>query len=1032
MSASEDLSGGVPSGVRVPLRSSPRSSFHRQGQIYQSSSILDDISPDLILEALVSTSSISPPYFNSRDSSAQDSQEFIRHAVASASSSERVWGIKAAKASKKIGGWYTELQGWTWEANTYGAAGTLAQSERLQAAHSIGHTGEEVGQYGAALSTEELHERESRIKIITAEMQTLDLDEMKTLVREAHGNSSKRSLSSSTGDYEHMNDFTALITATLVQMLPRLAKLNAMLNVWSIRLLVLKEVPVFLAGLYDCRESMVSAKLALDSSRASSPSKRTSFTPKVFGDMEAVLRDQVSRQGQRLDTMLDIVEGSSETLPEAWIDGVEELESDLGAWLVQAEHLILRRELEDERSREASSDQHVIETTGPRAAQDNDMPVMESSTSPSMKIGVETESAAAHVGSDPLPVPGPSPRSQTEPLAGSTQATSILSPHQSDDTVARTEDETEGSNDPINPIVSYRGTERIARHNSISTLALGTLTPQSGSAASDYDSDEAEIYDVTIARYQGSPVKVTSPSRTKLPKNLPNGLLRKPNSYEQIRAHRKSWKSVPSVVPLSPVTSQPQRNRQSTCIPEDLASSLEDIPPPTLSQSVPSLNSSPSTDASTQSLAGILRSASFEKTTNIPEPSATYLHCKSMDEDKLSSDLIAEPILPHDYHTTLLKPLKFPPDDSETQDGIDFLQAKGEDAEKSIREENIQAGFANTSSQLPIPRSSKKSAPGEQRFPNQTTAAACQEFHPAGSVVLSSAEVPHDPLKSTATKMPAAGHPNRLEEQIHSILTAIPADIRLESSVETNVSPKLPLQKDRISMPRRVSIPRLLRSKPSTSSPSMTLSLAPQESKRRLDSDIKLYHLHQTGHEAPIKLYIRSVGEAGERVMVRIGGGWADLGEYLKEYASHHGKRSISDGSFAIQALESSPAVSSASSKSRPASPSSSKRPSTAKATKQSIWSSPMNMSSSPCTPPESVYRSDMCDSPAVSIGEKDSPSLAGLRKKKINISPRKQAWVDGMMRRARQTSYGQDSKRDVNVLGKSGGVKKVFLRDKE
>src|SRR5690606_33694336 len=28
-----------------------------------------------------------------------------------------------------------------------------------------------------------------------------------------------------------------------------------------------------------------------------------------------------------------------------------------------------------------------------------------------------------------------------------------------------------------------------------------------------------------------------------------------------------------------------------------------------------------------------------------------------------------------------------------------------------------------------------------------------------------------------------------------------------------------------------------------------------------------------------------------ERVMVRVGGGWADLGEYLKEYAMHHGSQ---------------------------------------------------------------------------------------------------------------------------------------------
>jgi hypothetical protein len=54
---------------------------------------------------------------------------------------------------------------------------------------------------------------------------------------------------------------------------------------------------------------------------------------------------------------------------------------------------------------------------------------------------------------------------------------------------------------------------------------------------------------------------------------------------------------------------------------------------------------------------------------------------------------------------------------------------------------------------------------------------------------------------------------------------------------------------------------------------------------------IRLYHLSRSG-EVPIKLFIRCVGEQNERVMVRVGGGWSDLGEYLRDYAVHHGSRS--------------------------------------------------------------------------------------------------------------------------------------------
>ena len=38
--------------------------------------------------------------------------------------------------------------------------------------------------------------------------------------------------------------------------------------------------------------------------------------------------------------------------------------------------------------------------------------------------------------------------------------------------------------------------------------------------------------------------------------------------------------------------------------------------------------------------------------------------------------------------------------------------------------------------------------------------------------------------------------------------------------------------------------------------------------------------------------------------MVRVGGGWADLGEYLRQYAEHHGRRTISEGKFEILGLE--------------------------------------------------------------------------------------------------------------------------------
>src|SRR5204863_3483799 len=99
--------------------------------------------------------------------------------------------------------------------------------------------------------------------------------------------------------------------------------------------------------------------------------------------------------------------------------------------------------------------------------------------------------------------------------------------------------------------------------------------------------------------------------------------------------------------------------------------------------------------------------------------------------------------------------------------------------------------------------------------------------------------------------------------------------------------------------------PRVRPLRATSASPSFTLAPAyaknPRPRAKGGNPDIKLYHLHRSSGEAPIKLFVRLVGENGERVMVRVGGGWADLGEYLKEYATHHGRRPVTESKVEIQ-----------------------------------------------------------------------------------------------------------------------------------
>ena len=298
---------------------------------------------------------------------------------------------------------------------------------------------------------------------------------------------------------------------------------------------------------------------------------------------------------------------------------------------------------------------------------------------------------------------------------------------------------------------------------------------------------------------------------------------------------------------------------------------------------------------------------------------------------------------------------------------------------------------------------------------------------------------------------------DQLEARISSILTNIPAHIRLTSGPEADAPEVLrsegmqDLQTPLKESPAR----RLSRSQTSAPSPITLAPAHPKSSKMRSqgDSEIKLYHLHQVGKAAPIKLYIRLVGENGERVMVRIGGGWADLGEYLKEYATHHGRRSISGGKFEIQGLQqsqsSSPTtISTGHSSARK--PPSSRPESPVMPTLMTRRLSELASSSTgaPVTPenPAHVYQDSAPrsrDSSPTSIRpssrhswtEDDSPlGLAGPKTKKLDISPRKQAWVDGMVDQVRNFSAekkkGMDG--DFGDLGNVGGTKRVFLKSRK
>ncbi|PNY29425.1 Uncharacterized protein TCAP_00661 [Tolypocladium capitatum] len=305
----------------------------------------------------------------------------------------------------------------------------------------------------------------------------------------------------------------------------------------------------------------------------------------------------------------------------------------------------------------------------------------------------------------------------------------------------------------------------------------------------------------------------------------------------------------------------------------------------------------------------------------------------------------------------------------------------------------------------------------------------------------------------------------QLRQQISEIIESIPARIKLSAEPPSvNLNPPdlyLPrLKKKPSKEPFKRSASSLSAMSSRTATPSFTLSPAKNARPRhqRGQQEIKVYHLSRSTGEPPIKLFIRCVGERGERVMVRVGGGWADLSEYLKEYATHHGRRSagaekarveVRDGARAANGL----APNIGSSPPRPASPAAESLPVTpldVRKTRRSVEAAnseaprlrpktPAGSSRATDNPPSSEGSAHSRSSSRLSWVEDDSSflGLAGPTGKKIEMSEENKAWVESVKEKVRLVSgerraSGTEDRSRLGELGKVGGTKRLFRKPED
>ena len=361
--------------TRSPSRSPNRRNHFTSHEL---DPLISNLSPTATLEALEATDALV-----SENRAVPDA---LQDSVAAASTSERSLGIRAALAGKKLKEWHKELMTWPWP-TTSGDNGFRPPNQQEREGKGLGpeydsyaHNrdpnqsfaragNKDGGEYYGSIPAKLMEEYENRIEVIKDDMEALDLEALKEYVRDAHATSSTRSTlrrmheNDSDIGYNHLDDFTAIITATIMQTLPITSHLISLLSIWSERLLVLRQVPAFLSHFDKARLSIKSAWRYLDRTEDNDQThNELGITRTALLTVRTALEVEIFGLGRKLDNMLDILEGREDTIPEEWINDMESIETDFGDWVVESENQLLEGELEIHDGKSLAGSPKMIQT----------------------------------------------------------------------------------------------------------------------------------------------------------------------------------------------------------------------------------------------------------------------------------------------------------------------------------------------------------------------------------------------------------------------------------------------------------------------------------------------------------------------------------------------------------------------------------------------------------------------------------------------------------------------------------------------
>lgn len=332
----------VPKHKRNFSRSPERSPIRKaQFAARELDPLLKDLSPDSTLEALQEADAVTGSHAE---------KNALAASISDATEWERKIGIRAAIAAKKLREWTEEVTDWPWpnlQDRAWGA-GFLAPKTNEK----------EIQGYLGSLPKQTVHRYDERLDEIWDAIETLGMDELKGYVSSSHSTTPNQV--ETMPNYGRMRDFTALITATVIQSLPVLANLHILLETWLTRLTVLRGLPDLLAGLER-------AKLALDSANGILNNEKSNrwIDRNEVETTKQLFADQIGKLGKDMDRLLDLLQDQEDSLPMAWIDLLEDTERKYGEWVSKAENIVLRNEMAKSQTPRLGTSNNITPQTSP-------------------------------------------------------------------------------------------------------------------------------------------------------------------------------------------------------------------------------------------------------------------------------------------------------------------------------------------------------------------------------------------------------------------------------------------------------------------------------------------------------------------------------------------------------------------------------------------------------------------------------------------------------------------------------------------